>query len=153
MKEIQKLLVLAITLSFTIILYAQADIEYIGKYKYAKWGDEWYVSINGEKGSKVDIKHLVVSLKNGTDIKEFNFSRVNLKKLKDVRGKFAGGFFELEIPNGLNPFEVGKKLLSSGEFDHVYMNTYSKISDITPNDTFYGQGEHWNLDKIGMSSA
>ncbi len=62
MKEFPKLIVLAITLTFSIILDAQADIKSIGEYKYAKWGDEWYVSINGEKGSKVDIKHLVVYL-------------------------------------------------------------------------------------------
>ncbi|MBC8346451.1 MAG: S8 family serine peptidase [Candidatus Marinimicrobia bacterium] len=73
--------------------------------------------------------------------------------MRDVRGRFAGGFYELEIPDELNPFEVGKKLLNSGEFDHVYMNTYSKISTVIPDDSLYLLGEHWNLDKIKMAEA
>ncbi len=68
MKEIPKLLALAITLTFSVILHAQTDIKAIGDYEYAKWEGEWYTSINGEKGSKVDIKHLVVYLKGGKDV-------------------------------------------------------------------------------------
>lgn len=154
MKGIPKLIIIAIIINFSIILFAQTEIKSIGNYSYGKWGEEWYVNFNGEKGSMVDTDHLVVYLTGGKDLSDFNFTEIGFATLQDVRGRFAGGFYQLKIPDDLDPFYVGNKLLQSQSFEHVYLNTYSKISSHDPpDDTFYETGAHWNLDKIKMPEA
>jgi len=108
---------------------------------------------DGDRGDRVDTMNVVVRLKSRGSLKEINFSKLKLPELEDVRGRFAGNFHELRIPESSDPFGVSKKLHDSGLFDVVHLNIYGRIAAVEPNDPYYTQGYHWNLNKIKMPDA
>ena len=123
-------------------------------YRYAKFDKTWYtVTKDNERGDRVDTNHVVVRLKNDGFLENFNFSKIGLPRLKDVRGRFAGSFYEFEMPKNADPFVVSKKLSDSGFFDVVHLNLYGEIASIYPNDPYYVAGSHWNLGRIKMPEA
>lgn len=73
-----------------------------------------------------------------------------LPKMKDVRGRFADGFYELEIPPNFDPFQVARALEKTGEFDELMFNVFVRV-DATPNDTQYPN--QWNMPRILMPYA
>jgi len=134
--------------------FSQTDIYTIENYRYAKFNKTWYtVTKDNERGDRVDTNHVVVRLKNDGFLTDLNFSKIGLPWLKDVRGRFAGSFYELEIPKNVSPFVVTKKLSDSGWFDVVHLNLYGEIASVYPNDPYYIAGSHWNLVKIKMPEA
>ncbi len=135
------------------IMLAQDEVKSIGIREYGKWDRSWYTIIKGEKGNLVDIYHLIVKRKEGQTMASFDFLKADVPRLKDNRGRYAGGFYELIIPEGADPFSIGEKLVKTNEFDHVFMNTYSSVSThiVSPNDTMHSN--QWNLSKIKMQHA
>ncbi|MBT3676696.1 MAG: S8 family serine peptidase [Candidatus Marinimicrobia bacterium] len=133
------------------LLQAQIEVKSVGDNKYGKWGERWYTNADGRKGDQVDVRHIIVKFKKGNTIKGFNFSKFGLKHLKIVRGPYAGGFYELLVPENQNAFDNGKRLYNTKAFEYVFMNTYSRLSTHeTPNDDYYSQELHWNLERIKM---
>jgi subtilisin family serine protease len=135
---------------FNEVAVAQTGLQSIGAYSYAQYNGVWYTVIDGRKGDRVDTAHLIVRLKDRSSIDPFDFSTADLPKLKNTRGEFAGGFYELEIPSNLNGFDVGRKLVQTNAFDQVFFNLFLDM-DENPNDPHYsGQ---WNLPRISMASG
>ncbi|MEA3432583.1 MAG: S8 family serine peptidase [candidate division WOR-3 bacterium] len=93
---------------------------------------------------------LVVRLRDRGEIEEFDFARVGLPQLKVVTPRFVGGFYELKVPEQMDPFAVASALEQTGAFDVVHFSAYYRV-DATPNDTYYGS--QWNLPKIQMPDA
>jgi len=91
-----------------------------------------------------------VRLKDKAGIDTFDFSSAGLPRMRNVRGEFADGFYELEIPDGLDGFDVASRLERTGKFDEVLFNVFVKVH-ANPNDQYYGS--QWNLPKVSMSSA
>lgn len=129
---------------------SQLNRQVVGRYEYAQYDGEWYTVAYGKKGDLVDTKHVIVRLKNKEDINAFNFSAVGLPNLKNVRGRFADGFYELEVLNGHYPFQLARLLKQTGRFDEVMFNVFFKV-EATPNDPHFAQ--QWNLTKVSMQSS
>lgn len=91
--------------------YSQENFKTLGCYKYAKFEGVWYTIVDGNQGDLVDTSHIIVRLKGKADISTFNFAQAGLPNLKNVRGRFADGFYELEIPVNFDPFETASKLI------------------------------------------
>lgn len=123
----------------------------LGDYQYAQFDGSWYTVVGSLKGDLVDIRYLIVRLKDGEDISAFDFTAAQLPVFKNVRGRFAGSFYELEVPQDLDPFKVAKVLQATGSFDKVFFNVLAKVGDEWPNDEHYSS--QWNLPKISMSQA
>lgn len=83
------------TFIFQHVLFSQVNPKFVGQHQYAQWSGEWYTVNNGEKGDGVDIKHIIVKLKNNDYLSSINFNNLKLPILKNVRGRFAGNFYEL----------------------------------------------------------
>lgn len=132
------------------VSFSQENLKSVGRYKYAQFNGVWYTVVDGKQGDLVDTKRLIVRLKDRRNIDRFNFSALGLPRLKNVRGEFADGFYELEIPTHLDAFDVAKTLERSGAFDEVLFNVFIKV-DATPNDPQYAN--QWNLSRVVMSSA
>ncbi|MFZ0390175.1 MAG: S8 family serine peptidase [Calditrichia bacterium] len=128
----------------------QVNLQSVGLHQYAQYDGTWFTVVKGEQGDLVDTKHLIVRLKDKADIDSFDFSSANLPRLKNVRGEFADGFYELEIPNELDGFEVARRLEGTGRFDEVIFNVFIKVH-ANPNDQYYGS--QWNLPKVSMPDA
>jgi subtilisin family serine protease len=144
------LIALLYTPVFILISFSQVNQRTIGRYEYAQFDGVWYTVVQGKRGDLVDLKHLLVRLKDKADIKTFDFNKIGLPKLKDVRGRFADGFYELEIPEGVDPFEVAYRLQNTGKFEEVLFNVFVEV-DKFPNDPYYT--DQWNLGKISISNA
>jgi len=136
-------------------VYSQESIKTVGYEKYIKHDGNWYTYDGTRKGDLVDSKHIIVRLINGGPINNFNFSKFGLNKYKIVRGPYAGGFYELLVPENRDPFLIGKKLISTNAFEYVFLNTFSIISSQTPNDPYFTNSSdyHWNLKKIKMEDV
>lgn len=145
-------MVLSVLLLFMGVenVIGQADVQKVGRYRYAQYDGTWFTEVNGQKGDLVDTKHLVVRLKDKTDIELFDFSSVNLPRMKDVRGEFADGFYELEIPGGVDGFDAARRLEETKVFDEVFFNVFVKVH-ANPNDQYYSS--QWNLPKVSMPTA
>ena len=142
-----------IVLFFGIIyrpVNAQANLKKVGEYKYAQYNGVWYTVINGRQGDRVDTKHLIVRLKDKSNIKRFDFSSISIPYLKNVRGEFADGFYELQIPEGYDEFKIAHKLKETGKFNEVLFNVFLEV-DAEPNDTYYNN--QWALPKISIPNA
>lgn len=154
MKNYLAYLIIAVMFFISQKVYSQNNLQTIGEYRYAKWNGKWYtMTKDGDRGDRVDTMNVVVRLKSRGSLKEINFSKLKLPELEDVRGRFAGNFYELRIPESSDPFGVSKKLHDSGLFDVVHLNIYGRIAAVEPNDPYYTQGYHWNLNKIKMPDA
>ena len=46
----------------------------------------------------------------------FDFNKHSLPILKINRDRFAGGYYELSIPEGVDPFELAQKFMDSNKF-------------------------------------
>jgi len=130
--------------------FSQVNLQTVGRYEYAQFDGVWYTVVQGKQGDLVDTKHLLVRLKDKTDISTFDFSKAGLPRFRDVRGRFAEGFYELEIPKGADPFEVARRLQNTGRFEEVLFNVFMKVDGI-PNDPQYTN--QWNLGKVSMAGA
>ena len=146
------LLILAILLvaNYPKMANAQENLKTVGEYQYAQYKGTWYSVVNGKQGDLMDTKHIIVRSKDKSDIEKFDFQGLSVPQLKDVRGEFADGFYELEIPEGYDGFEIADKLEKSGKFDELLFNVFIEV-DANPNDQYYGS--QWGLTKINISSA
>ena len=130
--------------------YGQEVIRSVNKFQYGKFSGTWFTMVENQKGDLVDTLHIILRLKNRADIKKFDFKSISLPALKDVRGKIAEDFYEVEVPKGNDAFNVLKSLNGTGEFEDVFFNVLVRV-DATPNDTNYsGQ---WNLPKVSVPNA
>ena len=149
-KKFFSLLLLFLFLVCNKSVNGQVNLQKIGVYQYTQYNGIWYTAVNGKKGDRVDTKHLLIRLKDRTNIKQFDFSALNIPQLKMVRGEFADGFYELEIPNKIDGFKIARKLIQTERFEDVLFNIFFEV-DASPNDTHYGS--QWNLSKISMPDA
>lgn len=146
------LLILAI-LFFGVIpnsTNAQVNLKKVGEYQYAQYNGVWYTLADGKQGDRMDTKHLIVRLKDKSDIERFNFQSVSIPQMKNVRSEFADGFYELEIPEGHDGFKIARKLEKTEKFDEVLFNVFVEV-DANPNDYYYGS--QWGLTKINITNA
>ena len=135
-------LLLAFTASLN--MYGQEATRTIGKFQYGKFSGNWFTLINdGKKGDMIDTTHIILRQKNGFDARKFNFDKVNLPILKDVRGKLTGNFYEFEIPKGVDALEVLELLNKTGEFEDVFFNV---LIEVESNDPKYSS--QWNIPKV-----
>lgn len=81
------------------------------------------------------------------------FEEVGVPVLKDVRGRFSDGFYELEIPEYLNSMDILNKFANSELIEIAHLNILGEISAIEPDDTYYENFFHWNLGRISMPNA
>ena len=81
----------------------QEAVKSIGKYKYQLYSDgKYYTTHEGLRGNLVDLEHLIVKLKDDGDMTTFDYSKHSLPKMKIIRDRFAGGYYELLIPEGIS---------------------------------------------------
>lgn len=105
MKNYLAYLIIAVLFFISQKAYSQNNLQTIGEYRYAKWNGKWYtMTKDGDRGDRVDTINVVVRLKSRGYLKEINFSKLKLPELEDVRGRFAGNFYELKIPDSSDPF-------------------------------------------------
>jgi len=148
----------AFALTVLVLLFAvvhetargQVNLQRVGSINYAQFDGIWYTVVDSQQGDLVDTKHLVVRLKDKSDINRFDFTAIDLPHLRSVRGELVDGFYVLEIPDELNSFEIARKLEATGRFNDVVFNLFIKVH-ANPNDPHYGS--QWNLPKISMASA
>jgi subtilisin family serine protease/tetratricopeptide (TPR) repeat protein len=129
---------------------SQENLKSVGRYQYAQFDGVWYTVVDGGQGDLVDTKHLIVRLKDRSDIRTFDFGAVGLPKLRDVRGRFADGFYQIQLPMNVDAFEVARRLVTTGKFDELHFNVFVKVN-ATPNDQHYTN--QWNLSRIVMSNG
>lgn len=103
-----------------------SEIIKIDGFTYANYNGVWYTYINGQKGDLVDLEHIIVRLISGADITNFDFSAVGLPEMT-VNRIISGGYFELNIPVDLDPFDVAQTLWATGEFETVHFNIIIKV--------------------------
>jgi subtilisin family serine protease len=145
-----ELFVLFYFVFFSKIILSQVNFQVVANHQYAQFDGVWYTTVDGKKGDLVDMKHLVVRLKTRNSIDTFNFFQLGLPQLMDVRGRFSNGYYELEVPNVIDPFQVALKLNQTEMFDEVMFNIIMEV-DAIPNDPNYSS--MWNLPKVQMSNA
>jgi subtilisin family serine protease len=139
-RSVTVILILLIVSSLMSI--GQVNVRTLGRSDYAQFNGVWYTLLKGEQGDLVDTNHLVVRLKDQREIETVNFEEIGVSPLRDVRGRFAGGFYELEIPKGSDAFETAFTLFQSREFEQVLFNVFMRV-DAIPNDPQFG--DQWNL--------
>jgi hypothetical protein len=150
LKNIFKAFVLFATFIFCLTsLPAQVNFERVGGYEYAQYDDQWFTVINGQKGDLVDISKIVVRLRDKGQVEKYNFAHVGLPKI-EISPRFGDGFYELKVPEKMNPFALARALELTGDFDVIHFKGYYKIFSI-PDDPLYPN--QWNLIKISMPSA
>ena len=141
---------LVLTIGMPMELLAQDQSRYVADREYGKFGDDWFVLDEGKQGDLVDIHKVVVLPKNNEVISDFEFSRYGLPLLEQNRPRFAGNFYELIIPDDLDPFEVVEKLDESGFFEVIHFSAFMRVQS-TPNDTYFGN--QWGFTKARLTSA
>lgn len=72
---------------------SQENVQNVGQWTYAQFDGIWYTVTNGDQGDLVDTNHILVRLKGKEDISAFDFAQAGLPNLKNVRGRFADGFY------------------------------------------------------------
>jgi subtilisin family serine protease len=129
---------------------SQVNLQIVGQYEYAQFHGVWFTVVEGKRGDIVDTNHVIVRLRDRENIATFDFKAARLPALKDVRGRFADGFYELEIPRDIDSFEAARMLHETGMFDEVLFNIFLELYS-TPNDDHYPN--QWNLPKISTPDA
>ena len=142
------ILVLALGVPFALL--AQDSTNVVGNRTYGKFGDYWFVVKEGRQGNLVDLRRIVVQPQKNGYIDNFDFSQYGLPVLEQNRSRFAGNFYELIIPENLDPFDVHKKIYESGFFDVVHFSYIIPVHS-TPNDTYFGN--QWGFTKAQLTSA
>ncbi|MDD4961527.1 MAG: S8 family serine peptidase, partial [Candidatus Marinimicrobia bacterium] len=136
------------------ILFSQDGIQVHGGVKYAKYNNTWYLySENKGKGDLVDTNNIIIRLKDKAILENNFFEKISIPQLKNVRGRFSNGFYELEIPKNINSMKMLKTISESELIEIAYLNIFGLISEIEPNDSCYEESMHWNLEKINMPKA
>jgi len=95
-------------------------------YRYGLYENLWYTITNGYKGDLVDTKHIILRLMNDGDVNNYDFEKIGLPKLNVVRVT-TDTYYEVEIPNELNPFDTGKTLWDSGDFKELMFNVFISV--------------------------
>jgi hypothetical protein len=95
-------------------------------YRYGLYENLWYTITNGYKGDLVDTKHINLRLLNDGDVNNYDFEKIGLPKLTVVRVTNYT-YYEVEIPNELNPFDTGKILWESGDFKELMFNIFIAV--------------------------
>jgi subtilisin family serine protease len=148
---VQAVLVATVIALFTPLdSFGQEGMRSIGRFQYGKFSGMWYTVVQGQKGDLLDTTHIILRLKDRGDVKNFNFKSAGLPVLRDVRGKFAEDFYEVEVPKGAGAFEILRSLDSTREFEDAFFNVLLRI-DATPNDPIYSS--QWNLPKVSAPNA
>ncbi|OQY25939.1 MAG: hypothetical protein B6244_14560, partial [Candidatus Cloacimonetes bacterium 4572_55] len=153
LKNITSLVIIGLLAIFSTPLMAlgQVQTKSIDQVVYGQYEDgEWYIIHQGQKSNQIDMEHLTVRLITKSPISDFEFSTVGLPDLTDTRGRIADGFYELEIPPGLDPFVTAEKLEQSGEFDEVSFTYFIDVEDVPDDPYFFSQ---WGLEKISTDDA
>ena len=87
---------------------------------------------------------MVVCTKNYQRIEDFDFAQAGLPVLELIGTRFAGSFYELIIPDDLDPFEVVEKSDESGFFNVIHFSYLIPLHS-TPNDTYFGNQWGWGV--------
>jgi len=141
---------LIVILLLPVLAHTQTTLQTIGHYQYARYNDGWYTTQQGRQGDLVDTNHVIVRPKNNTKIGAFVFAKAGLPTMKDTRGSFSGGYFELEVPKGLDPFFVAHALEATSYFDEILFNVFYAVESV-PNDPRYPN--QWAMPKTKTHDA
>lgn len=133
-----------------LLSYGQESTRSIGRFQYGKFAGTWFTVVGSQKADLVDTAHIILRLRNRGDVRGFNFRLAGLPVLKDVRGKFAEDFYEVEVPHGVNAFDALEALDRTGEFQDAFLNVLIRV-DTTPDDPYYSN--QWNLPKVQAPNA
>ncbi len=151
--KFKNLIPLVIVLLVYQFCFASTNSVNIAGYQYVKYKNEFHVIDQYNNSYSIDTNKVIVHLKDTKQNIDDILLKINAPTLKDVRGKFAGDFIEFQIPSKINSIQLLKQFESSGYFDVVHFNVFGKLHAIEPNDTYYQNFLHWNLDKISMPNA
>jgi len=149
----RKYLVYFLLSAFLMIdLQAQTEpqIFKLGVREYRFVEGKWYNFSSGRKGDQIVPDRLVVRLKDRSDLRRFDFSRIGLQNLEIVSGELFGGYYVVKVKAPQDPFAVASLLKEDPLFDYIEFDAIGKIQ-ASPNDPYYGN--QWNLPKISMPSA
>ncbi|MBN2426635.1 MAG: hypothetical protein JXR46_12305 [Calditrichaceae bacterium] len=95
-------------------------------YRYGLYQDLWYTIVDGYKVDLVDTKHIMLRLFNDGDINNYDFGKIGLPRLNIV-GVTTDIYYEVEIPDELNPFDTGKILWESDDFKELMFNLFISV--------------------------
>lgn len=107
------------------IIIPDSTINLAG-YTYGLYKNIWYTISNGYKGDLVDTSHIILRLINDEDVNNYDFEKIGLPKLNVVR-VLTNSYYEVEIPNELNPFKIGQKLWYSNDFKELFFNVFLSV--------------------------
>ena len=101
------------------------DTEFItvAGFTYGKYDGEWYNVSDGKKGDQVILARLITKPKSGIDMNNFNYQDAGVPTLSVV-DVIVGEFYVLDTSELSDPFEIARKLWNTGEFEHLYFDTY-----------------------------
>jgi len=142
--------VFTLIISLPMSLLSQDQVRSIAGWEYGKFGDYWFTLVDGQQGDLVDINQVVVLPKNNAPLSNFNFVQHGLPKLEQKRPRFAGNFYELEIPVNTDPFKVVEKMERSGFFEVIHFSAYVRVH-ASPNDNYYGN--QWGFTRVEAPNA
>jgi len=135
------------------LCFAGTNSVSIAGYQYVKSENKFHVVDQYNNSYSIDTNTVIVRLKDTKQDINDVLIKINASTLKNVRGKFAGDFFEFKILSKTNSIQLLKQFESSGYFDVCHFNVFGKLHAIEPDDTYYQNFLHWNLDKISMPNA
>ncbi len=94
-------------------------------YRYGLYENVWYTITNDYKGDLVDTDHIILRLVNDGNVSDYNFENIGLPKLsvKSV----TDAYYEVEIPDELNPFVTGKQIWDSNDFKELVFNVFVPV--------------------------
>ena len=122
----------------------------VSEKNYITHNEKWYTFKNGIRGAAIIPQYIVVKLKSGREIKDFDFARNNITNIGKIGDRSRSGYYILTIETEAEAFNTAKKLEKTGEFEEIRFVTCGERQSI-PNDQYYN--DQWNLEKIMMQEA
>jgi len=143
-----KIAVIAMTLlSFTAI--ANAQTIYLNNRQYDKIDGQWYQIENGYQDK---VNNSVITVKFQINVTQSEIDAINQDNDCEVVRVNILGYYDLEIPDDIDPLEVVQEYINSGLVEVAEPNTIGEYLEV-PNDPYYSnQWFHHNEDVGGIES-
>ncbi|GEM_PF-3518169 len=137
-----KIAVIAMTLlSFTAI--ANAQTIYLNNRQYDKIDDQWYQI---ENGYQYKVNNSIITVKFQSNVNQSQRDAVNQANDCEIIRVNILGYYDLEIPENIDPLEVVQDYINSGLVEVAEPNTIGEYLEV-PNDPYYSnQWFHHNED-------
>ena len=137
-----KIAVIAMTLlSFTAIV--NAETIYLNNRQYDKIDGQWYQI---ENGYQYKVNNSVITVKFQSNVTQSEIDAINQDNDCEVVRVNILGYYDLEIPDDIDPLEVVQDYINSGLVEVAEPNTIGEYLEV-PNDPYYSnQWFHHNED-------